>query len=209
MAHLLGRVLLLALPICGIDGLFPGVSRHTEDGVRIERVLGFGNGRRNLWTALLRLSLTPARLFFPLTRLLLLPQARRLFVARSLTALILVARLLSNLFLGLRPLLLRTFSGGMPQRLGSLVPAFRAQIARLWNVIAAHAACARGASPLDGEERAAGRGNQRDDTDANPYGRERRRPLGGDGQISGLNILRGERKGRSFGRSWTRTATIS
>src|SRR3990172_2469984 len=114
------------------------------------------------------------------------------------------------LFFDLRSLVIRALGCRMPQRLGCFVPALGAQIARLWNIVAAHAAVAGGASTLDGQKGAADRGSQRGDTDADPQGREPRRPLTRRyGQPDGLSVLRGQRKRRRFRRPWTWIPTIS
>ena len=86
--------------------------------------------------------------------------------------LFLFARLLQMLFFGLSQILIRA---GLPQRLTSLVPTSGAQIASLGNVVTTYPAFAGDASTLDRQKGATDPGNQRDDAEADPQRRKRRR----------------------------------
>ena len=163
----LGRVALqLGLFVSGTDGVLAGVSRHFEDGVRIELLLG-----RSGLAPLTRFLFAPTpRLVLPLARvlLLLLPQAFFLFLPRFLLALFLLTLAFSTLFLLLRPQRVRASRGGTPQSFGGFMPAFLAKLARRGNVFAADPALTWGALRPRGEEHTAPSNNQGQEGGADP-----------------------------------------
>ena len=173
VGHLVGGILQPGRLTGRIDRLFARVSRHSKDRIGIEGFFGIDDRSAPL-AALLLLFLSPARVLFPLPRFLSLAQACGLFLTPSLATLFLLLSALSKLFRCLCAFLKRALHSGLPQSLGGLMPAFLAKVARLSNLTAANPTLARYASTLYSQKGAAGGGNQRDETDVDPRGRQPR-----------------------------------
>jgi hypothetical protein len=167
VTQLVRIVLRLGRLIRGVDLLFAGVSRDTENDIGIERFwreivlarhAGFFVPLAGFLRALTRL------LFFQFS----LP-ARVLFVLkRPLPPLFLFTVLLHALFLDFRLELVRAFYRGDPPRFRRFMPALLAQLATIRNIDAARFACASRAPSLLGHKHAAGRKEHGHDGDANP-----------------------------------------
>jgi hypothetical protein len=123
-------------------------------------------------TALFLLLVVASSFLRLLTRVFLLANTSGLFFASALTALFLFARLLPMLFFGLSQLLIRA---GLPQRLSRLVPTPGHKSPPWGNVVTTYPAFAGDASTLDRQKGATDPGNQRDDAEADPQRRKRRR----------------------------------